>query len=186
MNITQISSGLYNIRPGYLNFLHNRDYRVQYDPKNNYTIKPFLGCFQINGQKYFIPLSSPKRKNISWNYVGDVYFMLHETISRKELRKHDVIKKYYANGDMEKILSILNINNMIPVPDGCYFQLTIPTIHDSLLRKEYQFCSRIQSQIIGQVLKVYTDQVVNRINDKRCCNFQKLEHAETLYRLPKK
>ncbi len=176
--------GFYNVRPGYMHFLQNTDYRVQYDSNNDYRRKHFLGPLNFGDEEYFIPLSSPKYKHISWDYVGDMHFVLHETITQQELRPDDVIKEYYPDGRMEKILAILNINNMIPVPNECRFQLKIPQRHYSLLRKEYQFCLGIQSQIITKANEIYSDQTAKGIFAQECCDFKKLEDAKNSYNIP--
>ena len=179
-----ITLGFYNVRPRYMHFLQMTDYRVQYTKSKNYRRKHFLGPLRFGDEEYFIPLSSPKEhKHLSWDYVGEVDFVLHETITPDELRPNDVIKEHYPDGSMEKILSVLNINNMIPVPAECRRQLTIPTEHYSLLRKEYEFCSGIQSQIIEKAVKIYTDQTERGIFDKRCCNFKRLERAKQYFHL---
>ncbi len=177
MNNGQYPLGLYNVPVIYMKFLHGFDYRVQYSETKNYSYKPFWGPLSLYGEKYFIPLSSAKNKHISMDYEGDMHFLIHETISKADKTSSDIIKGY-SGDDLEKILAILHINNMIPVPDGCYKPITTYT---QLLQKEYRFCVNIHTLIIEKAENIYSGKIRNYLTKKLCCDFVNLENAKNKY-----
>lgn len=176
----------YNIDVDYLKFLHGIDSKVQFSQGSGYNTKPFLGGFRISGSNYFIPLSSPKDKHISWDYEGDTYFMICETIREEDRTPKNVIRQRTEDG-LEKILAVLYLNNMIPVPEK-YCQCVgdfLSNKHDKycdLLRKEYKFCLGIYDDIVRKAQKLYDAQKeAGTVNDL-CCNFVKMEQAMKNYR----
>ena len=136
----------YNVDEEYIDRLRQIDTRVQ----NYYENKPYLGIIRLNDRyNYFIPISSPKDKNIDMDEEGDFYFLLYEYIAIKELTYKNIVRQYTGNM-AQKLLGTLSVNNMIPVPEKYYSR-----IHDfrnrrikynDLLYKEYQFCMGIKEK----------------------------------------
>lgn len=85
----------YVVDKDYVNYLHSVDNKVEFiDYKNK--LKPYFGIIlQINDFNYYLPVSSSKEK--------------HKTMKNNL----DFLKLIDKDG---KIIAVLNINNMIPVP----------------------------------------------------------------------
>lgn len=135
-------------------------------PQVGKETRPFVGIVIVCGvQKYCIPLSSPKPKHKSMK--NDVDFM-----------------KIW---DGEKLIGVLNFNNMIPVDESCILPLNLRITEkdDSAIRnykkmavKQLDWCQRNQDAIVKKANKLYTllqSDRVSSILKKRCCNFKKLE-----------
>lgn len=86
----------YIINKNYINYLKQFDSKVQNINYSN-TSKPYLGIiFNINNFNYYVPISSVKSKHYSMS------------------NNVDFIKIINNN----KILSVINLNNMIPIPES--------------------------------------------------------------------
>ena len=131
-------------------FFHNAKVTQQYSRK-------YIGIlFEVNGMKYFAPLSSfkPKHKR------------LNETI--------DFIKI----GDM----AVINLNNMFPVSDGVY-SLKDPANepnaqYRTLLNNEIRIIKQKTEQILQNAKTVYDHKLTNDGKSKlaqRCNDFRLLE-----------
>ncbi|MBQ3447732.1 MAG: type III toxin-antitoxin system ToxN/AbiQ family toxin [Synergistaceae bacterium] len=185
MNDSGYSLWFYNIDVDYIKFLHSVDGKVQYSQGSDYSSKPFLGGFSIDGIRYFVPLSSPKSKHIHWDYEGDTYIMIHETIREEDRKPKNVIRRQTDEG-LEKILAILYFNNMIPAPEGCYepvgdFINIRDDLYYDLLRKEYYFCLNIDGKIACKARKLHDAQKEAGVTDELCCDFMRLEKAMREY-----
>lgn len=148
---------LYNVNSSYVDQLHNLDYRVEkHHGKHN---KPYLGIIlKINNIHYFVPLSSPKPKH----------------------------KHMYESLTFIKVTNkspVLNINNMIPVPDGFYQEINIDKISDykyrDLLNAEQIDCRRKSHKIIKNAKLIHKFICFEPERHKNlcrfCCDFTKLE-----------
>lgn len=96
---------LYLIDMKYIRNLAKADDRVMsVSPQVGKETRPFVGIVIVCGkQKYCIPLSSPKSK--------------HKTM------KNDVDFMKILDG--EKLIGVLNFNNMIPVDESCILPLNL-------------------------------------------------------------
>ncbi|PAD73076.1 type III toxin-antitoxin system ToxN/AbiQ family toxin [Paenibacillus campinasensis] len=150
------------VQSQYLDYLRNIDPLVSHDPTHR---RKFIGVvLEVNGHHYCAPLSSPKPK--------------HRRISNKAL---DVIKM-----DDGK-LGVINLNNMIPVPDSAIIHIDISTYPDeqykNLLMNQMRFIRSNEDLIKKKAKRLY--QVVNsekqtKLNE-RCCKFLLLEDAALSY-----
>ena len=148
----------YEIDEKYVDFLSKYATHLFHNAKvtQSYSRKYIGILFEINGLKYFAPLSSfkPKHKKLC------------ETI--------DFIKI----GDM----AVLNLNNMFPVPDGV-FSLKNPnsesnTQYRILLNNEIRIIRQKRVQIITNAKSVYNHKLTNDGKSKlsqRCNDFKLLE-----------
>jgi len=164
---------LIRVKQDYIKYLKQFDNNVQdnFDNKQN---KPYLGVLlQKDEKKYFVPLSSPKEKHVRFikleeqNKLPIDIFLIKETKSNK-------------------LIGVLNINNMIPVIDEVIDYFNIKEDKDyGLLQKEYIFCIKNQKMIIKRANIVYD--LVTKHNKKalikRSCNFKLLEEKSILYKL---
>ena len=158
---------LYLIDMKYIRNLSKADDRVMsVSPQVGKETRPFVGIVIVCGvQKYCIPLSSPKPKHKSMK--NDMDFM-------KIL-------------DDDKLIGVLNFNNMIPVDESCILPLNLRITEkdDSAVRnykkmavKQLDWCQRNQDAIVKKANKLYTLLQSDRVNSflkKRCCDFKKLE-----------
>ncbi len=155
----------YHIKDNYIMFLH------QYDPvvaDNKREKRPYIGILlDIDGIRYYAPLTSPKPKHLSMK-------------NGKDFRK-------IGQGQYGAI----NFNNMIPVPDSALipfdFQSEPDRHYKRLLQNQYnaiksdekailQTAQRLRALLISDndSLSPYDRQV-----KARCCNLSLLE---TVYR----
>lgn len=111
---------------------------------------------QVNGFNYFVPLSSYKPKH------------------QKMKNGLDFLKiKDYA---------VLNLNCMIPVPDGAFHEVVFADEKDlryrSLLQAEYRVVKQMSERIEKNALNLYKHKLENGVATKlaaRCNDFAKLE-----------
>ena len=158
---------LYFLNMKYIRDLHHADDRIQsVSPQIHKSNRPFVGIIVIcNNQKYCVPLDSAKEK--------------HKT------QKNDVDFSRIYDGD--KLISVLNFNNMIPVDDKFISKIDLrPYQNDSIEQakykklciKEIEWCRRNQAAIIKKANKLYY--LVQKTNcsvflKRRCNDFKKLE-----------
>lgn len=105
--------------------------------------RPFVGIVIICGtKKYCVPLSSPKPKHSSMK--NDVDFM--------------------KIMDGEKLIGVLNFNNMIPVDESCTIPLNLRIVgKDDAVTKKYKkmaakqldWCQHNQETIVKRANKLY-------------------------------
>ncbi len=165
----QIKLKLYTMDMKYIRDLHKADDRVQsVSPQIHKSNRPFVGVVVVcNNQKYCIPLDHPKEKH--YKMKNDV----------------DFTKVFDGN----KLIGVLNFNNMIPVDDSFIRPLNVkPDKNDSideraykiLCSKELDWIQKNQDAIIKKANKLYV--IVQRENTsvllkKRCLDFKKLEEV---------
>lgn len=151
---------LFYVNEKYICYLRNYEHKIS---ENKNSKRPYCGVVIFN-QKilYFIPLSSPKEKY-------------------KKMRNNLDIEKIW-NGDC----GILNLNNMIPVPDQEIQEVSISQIEDDkyrrLLIRQADYIRAYSEKIQMKAQKLY-DLVMKgqprNIHEKnimaRCCDFMKLE-----------
>jgi len=172
--------GFYNIDLPYLKYLHDIDSEVRYSVEKAYDRKPFLGIIvMINSYNYFIPLTSSKPKHARWKVVGKDYFLICETIRPGEQRPNDIIKT--LSSCLLRILAVLDVKKMIPVPNELYRQIDFTQVQDphyqGLLWKEFRSCRKMEKEILEKAEAVYREQKATGIIHPMFCNFSILEKA---------
>lgn len=159
------------VEEDYIKYLRKYDDKVQ---DNSYVKcnKPYLGILlQKEKQKYFVPLSSPKRK--------------HEIFIELEEKNKLPIDVFLIRDTDNKLLGIINFNNMIPVIDEVIIHFNIKQDKDySLLKKEHIYCVTHQNEILKKAVKIYN--LVTKYKKqsliKRSCNFTLLENKSKEYK----
>ena len=157
------------VDPNYINFLLKYDNKVSYNEillkKEN---RPFLGILlNINSKKYYAPLSSKKNK----------FIKLHKIYKRTNKNNIDL---FFIEDKKGKLLSVLNLNNMIPIAVNSIIEFDIRKYRNAnLLEKEIEFFNsyRNKKEIKKRAIKIYNI-VRNHTNknvEERCCNFKLLE-----------
>lgn len=158
---------LYSIDMKYVRDLHNTDDRVQsVSPQIHKSNRPFVGVVIVcDEHQYCIPLDHPKEKHRSM--------------------KNDV--DFTRIFDGEKLIGVMNFNNMVPVDDSVIKLLNVkPGKNDSgaerayknLCAKELDWVQKHQEAIIRKANKLYQmilSDVANNGLKKRCLDFKKLE-----------
>ena len=148
----------YEIENKYIDYLSKFSEHLFHNAKisQSYSRKYIGVLFEINGFKYFTPLSSfkPKHKRLS------------ETV--------DFIKI----GNM----AVINLNNMFPVPDGIFSLKNPKTEKDlqyrTLLNNEIRIIRKKEEQIINNAKSIYNHKLTNDGKSKlsqRCNDFHLLE-----------
>ena len=159
----------YLVDGNYIDYLKSFDNKVG---NVNYgsAIKPYIGVvFKMNGTNYYVPISSAKPK--------------HNTMSNSV----DFLK-IESEG---RLLAVINLNNMIPVPDACLTEIKYNTIANYrrfnsndekvdyiyLLQLEKKFIDAYEERIINNANKLYSKckQFPDSNLARRCCNFALLE-----------
>lgn len=162
---------LYNINIKYIRDLANADDNVlSVSPQTGKKDRPFVGILvMINGKQYCAPLTSPKPK--------------HKTMSKC----FDFLKITENNGSEEKIIGVINFNNMIPVHPSVIYRIDLkatsndtPKIrkHKVLMAKQLSWCRSNSNKIAKNSQKTYNMVVNEKGNSnliRRCCDFIKLE-----------
>lgn len=166
----------YVVDKEYIRYLKEFDDKVE-DINYINRFKPYLGIIiSINGTNYYVPVSS----------VKDKHYKMNEDI--------DFIK--ISEG--ERILGVLNLNNMIPIDNANVKYLKYDEINEyrefktdkekrlyiSFLNMELNLINSKSEKIKASALKLYNEKV-NRPNSKiskRCCDFKLLEFKCKEYR----
>lgn len=153
---------LYQIDVDYVEALHRLDSRVEYHHGEH--DKPYVGIIlKINNIDYFVPLSSPKRKHDRMN-------------------ENPTFMKIKQNNG--RLLAVLNLNNMIPVPKDHYSIINFEELSDqnykNLLDEEYQIIKQRKSMILRNARLVHRFVVDEPESHARmlryCCDFSILEN----------
>ena len=144
----------------YCDYLRKYDSRVVYNFDKKQT-RPFVGVlFEIDGCKYFAPLSSPKEK--------------HKTM-RNNI---DFLK--LDNGN----LGVVNFNNMIPVKEDNIDIVDInnPEVtlksYNKLLQNQIFWLNRNSDRLYIKSFNLYNKYKMDKLDNEikgRCCNFILLE-----------
>ena len=151
----------------YIRDLHKADDRVQsVSPQIHKSNRPFVGIVVIcDEHKYCVPLDSAKEK--------------HKT------QKNDV--DFTRIFDGEKLISVLNFNNMIPVLASALIEIDIANITDvkyrRLLQNQYNYIKADESAILrtAENLRKMIFENENDLSEhdkiikQRCCNLPLLE-----------
>lgn len=149
---------IYEVNPRYIKYISNVQEHIFFS-EGDKSGRKYIGIIlEINGYKYFAPLSSFKPKH------------------KKMQEGVDFIKiKDYA---------VININNMIPVPDGEFALVDVNGILDPhykyLLQAESREINRQKNRIFKNADIVYKHRLRNGDNSplgKRTNNFVVLERA---------
>ncbi|WP_374955841.1 type III toxin-antitoxin system ToxN/AbiQ family toxin [Amedibacillus dolichus] len=91
------------------------------------------------------------------------------------MHNKDIIKRM-DNGEIKKLLSVVDLRKAIPVAKGCYHKIDIRTHKDrDLLAKEYEFCKRKKDTIFNKTKSIISQQ--KRTNNIKFayCNYSLLE-----------
>lgn len=172
----KIKLNWYVVDKNYVEYLQKFDSKVQNIEYGNKEVKPYIGIvLQVNNFDYYVPISSVKPKH---------YKM-------RESRDLILIK------DNQKILSAINLNNMIPVFPNEIDILRYSEIHNyrefqntrekinyiSLLNREIRIINNKKDEILQKAIKVYNEKInypESKLS-KRCCDFQLLEEKSIEY-----
>ena len=194
------------ISTDYLKALHEEDSEIFYAESSGYELKPHLGILiAFDKYNYVIPLTSAKEKHKKWKDVTATNYRIFEIIDirHSKIDPFDIIVdennfnklramgvkpdeyKYYK----KRILSVLEIKKMFPVPDDKYQIVDLDTPSDSLevenrrilMQKEYFFCRRIMNSIEEKAHRLYHKQIATGIIEPFSCNFKKLETIAEKY-----
>lgn len=173
--------GFYRIDPDYLEYLNSADSEVYYDPSYRKAVKPFLGVTLPGGERYFIPLSSPKEKHKRWKNVAAEHLLVYE-IKKKTALVSGEIYKPYSDKEVIHVLGVVDIKKMIPAPRGEYKRIEFGELEDkrykSLFQREYKFCLKNRDKILARVEKLRAEQIEKGVVHHWTCDFQLLEFAK--------
>ena len=159
----------------YVNYLKEFDSKVEninYDKK----LKPYIGILiTINEFGYYVPISSAKEKH--YKIKKDMDFI--------KIKQND------------KIIGVLNLNNMIPISADNVKELKYKDIEQyrdfssdkekslyiSFLNFELDLINNKMEKIKKNAMKLYKEKINNPNSNlsKRCCDFKLLEEKSKLY-----
>lgn len=144
----------YTIDIDYIKYLYSYDSEVYFNKtRHDYENKPYVGIIIYDNEiPYFVPLTSAKTKHLKLKNTGIDYLVIYENITKEEIHKKDIVKKM-ENGEMKKLLSVVDLRKAIPVANGCYHEIDIRNHKDrDLLAKEYAFCRKRKIQFLVKQL----------------------------------
>lgn len=167
----------YVVDKAYINYLSKFDPRIGYVDYGG-RLKLHIGIlFTIENFHYYVPISSAKQKHQKMSNSLDFHKLQDKTTGFT-----------YA---------VLNINNMIPVPDSCIFQVKYNTIerfrifnsekertnYIYLLQKEKSIIDSLETILQNKAQKLYCKYILNPHSSlaARCCNFSLLEEKCNSY-----
>ena len=156
---------LYKVSKNYLKYLHSVDSRVSV----KFTNRPYVGVIaMINNNEYLLPLTSQTTA-------------LREQAGKK--KRGAKTTTFVRDGSGEEIANILH-NNMIPVFDAVYSELTIDVTVDTYESNEIRYIRKHGKSIIKKAISVYTKRLSGRdpFLQRICCDFQKLDIARDSYK----
>ena len=167
-------------------YIVNKDYveyLIQIDSKVGYIeygsrLKLYIGILlEVNEQKYYVPISSFKEKHRHMSNSVDFHKI--------------------EDSETGQIYAVINLNNMIPVPDSQITMLKYDEIQKYrafsndkarvdyiyLLQKEKAIIDQISSVIDRKASQLYIKYKQNPKSklSQRCCNFPELEKAAKGY-----
>lgn len=158
---------LYTVKDEYINFLRKYDTKVA---ENKNHKRPYVGVLiEVDGIKYYAPLTSPKEKH-----------------------KHMKNSKDFRRIN-KGIYGAVNFNNMIPVRDDAINLIDFNSIEDiqyrRLLQNQYNYILLDKVQIMKTAAElrkmIFTsdDKLESYEIDmkKRCCNLPVLESVVDLF-----
>jgi len=166
----------YIVNKNYINYLRMHDKKVgniDYDTR----FKPYIGILiRIKDFNYYVPISSVKPK----------HYKMKEDM--------DFIKLVKNN----KIISVLNLNNMIPILHDNVSILKYNNVQEyrnfnseqekklyiSFLSLELTLINKKMDKIRKSALRLYNEKLKNPASkiSKRCCDFKLLEEKCILYK----
>lgn len=157
----------------YLRQFEDKVENIEYNEK----LKPYIGIvININGFDYYVPISSVKQKHYKMSDRMDFIKIMQK----------------------EKIIGVLNLNNMIPISDNNVKQLKYEHIEEyrdfkteeekrlyiSFLSFELSLINKNTEKIIKNATNLYNEKISNKNSNisKRCCDFKLLEKKSILYK----
>lgn len=160
---------LYEVDLKYNRNLANHDDNVlSISPQVGKENRPYVGVLVlINGKQYCAPITSPKPK--------------HSTMPKN----FDYLKVF----DKDKLIAVINFNNMIPVCPAVIRKIDVQIkkndlpavkIYKELLTKELDWCQKNSILIQKNAQKTYDAVTLGKGNAnliRRCCDFKKLEQV---------
>jgi len=167
----------YTIDINYIKYLHSFDSEVYFNvQRHDYENKPYVGIIVYNNHiPYFVPLTSAKPKHLKLKNTGIDYLVIYEMITEEEIHPKDIIN-HMDNGEIKKLLSVVDLRKAIPVAEGCYHEIDIRNHKDKdLLAKEYQFCKRKKNTIFNKTLSIIRQQKRTQQIKFAYCHFDLLE-----------
>ena len=161
----------YVVDKQYINYLSQFDSRVGYVEYGN-RLKLHVGILlSIGNFNYYVPISSSKPKHQNMSNSLDFHKLADESTGY--------------------LYAVLNINNMIPVPDNCIIQLKYNQVENFrsfinekektdyiyLLQKEKALIDNVQDILQNKAMKLYQKCTAKPSSSlaARCCNFKLLE-----------
>lgn len=165
----------YVVDKEYVKYLRKFDSRVEnIDYKGN--LKPYIGIIiKINNFNYYVPISSPKKK----------HYKMKDSMDLIRIRRDN------------KILGVLNLNNMIPISNQYIKLLEYDKIDQyrdfendvqrrlyiKLLDTELDIINSKNENIRKCAIKLYQEKINNPTTKvaMRCCDFQNLEEKAKVY-----
>lgn len=165
----------YIVDKEYVNYLRQFDEKVE-NIDYNTKLKPYIGILiTINEFNYYVPISSAKEK----------HYKIREGMDFIKIMQDD------------KIIGVLNLNNMIPILDKNVKVLKYKdiekyrdfvsdkekTLYISFLSFELNLINHKMEKIKKNAIKLYNEKINNPTANvsRRCCDFKLLEEKGQLY-----
>lgn len=157
----------YTVDEDYIQHLKKIDSNV---PNNYLSSKPFIGIlFNINDLAYIAPLTSAKPKHAKIKNSNPASF------------------KIFDGNHGQKLLAVIQLNNMIPVKLSCIKKLDMSKQdirYQFLLLKEINYIRTNSQRLLQKATKIYNLVTVKKAEPfiHFSCNFTALEEASNNYK----
>ena len=157
---------------------------------------PDEGRIVLNGRVLF---DSEKRINLPLLTIGDFHYYVPISSAKPKHQKMSNSLDFHKLLDESTgyLYAVLNINNMIPVPDNCLTQLKYNQVESFrsfsnekektdyvyLLQKEKALIDNVQDTLQNKAMKLYQKCIAKPDSSlaARCCDFKMLEEKCSSY-----
>ena len=163
---------IYSVDNSYVGYLHGFDSKVLLNVGAGYSkSRKYVGCvIEMNGWKYFIPLSSWKPNDYEL------------VLGVKRIKKDSVPLIRVTDPTRTRLYSTLQINNMIPVPKECliFYDVSLETDakYKMLMLSEISFIKSNEPKITKNAQLIYKQRKNNEFHIgyiRNTVDFQLLE-----------
>lgn len=166
---TKIKLGFYRIDYNYTDYLRQFQQNVQANNIDNHNTAWIGVLVEINGYKYFIPLTSDKNNK-----------------QKNSMISHRIDIDSSENASLLDYLGAILFYNMIPVPEGCYEKIDfesqdLPMHYRTLLVNQYTWINIMDNKktIMNKAVSLrnnrYTTDGRKQLFELMCLDFELLE-----------
>lgn len=168
--IWEVKMKLFEVTDAYINYMKQWFYKTMMDNKENFRrhSRKYLGIvLEINGYKYFAPLSSPKPSD----YLEDGSIRKSSSIILRMVKDYNTFPQ---------LLGTIKLNNMLPVPESeihLYdLENEVDIKYKNLVIDELEWVQHNTSKILEGAKRIYN----SKINDATSRNEKNAKFLDSI------